>query len=163
MPSLYTLTDNALRLVGALEGADDAEYAQLVAEYEANAVDIADKLDGYARIIRTLESDALAIHAEEQRLAGIRERLENNIKRMREAVRAAMDVVGAEKVKTTIGTWSIRNNAASVNVLDEALIPDEYKVPQPAKLDKRLLLSELKEGVLVDGAELMRGTSLQFR
>ena len=59
---------------------------------------------------------------------------------------------------------TVRKNPASVDVLDENLIPSEYKKEVvEVKVDKKAILADLKEGVVVEGAALKNSTSLMIK
>ena len=165
MPNIYELTGEVLRLGAALQ--DDmtqAEFDALLIEYNASCETLAYKLDGYARLIKNIDGDVAALKAEERRIADNRKALENRVDRLREAVRAAMIATGERKVKVGIGTWSLQNGRPCVMVTDETKIPDEYKVIQAPTLDRAKMLMELKEGVIIEGAELGEGAEpLVFR
>ena len=164
MPNLYELTGNAERLTAALAGElTDEEWVLLRQEYEDNAEAIADKLDGYAKVIRTLQAESDAYKAEEARMSALRGSVDRNIARMKEAVETAMKACGEAKVKTTIGTWAFQKNPPAVNVVDATKIPAEYmKQPDPV-IDRAAILEKLKAKEAVPGAELTQGQSLRFR
>ena len=60
-------------------------------------------------------------------------------------------------------TVSIQNNPPSVNIQNDATVPDKYYVPQPPKLDKKSLLDDLKSGAVYEGIELQQTKSLRVR
>lgn len=62
----------------------------------------------------------------------------------------SMEHLGKEKVKTPLFTVSIRNNAPSVNVLDEASIPKEFFIEQAPKLDKTLQCLYLEHSIWIN-------------
>lgn len=165
MPNIYELTGEVLRLGAALQ--DDLtqeEFDAVLKEYDASRADLAGKLDGYARLIKNLDGDVDALKAEELRIADNRKALENWVERLREAVRAAMIATGERKVKVGIGTWSLQSSRPCVMITDEAKVPEEYKIIQQPTLDRAKMLMELKEGVIIEGAELGAGAEpLVFR
>lgn len=165
MANLYDLTGEALRLNAALDGElTPEEFDSALESYNANMENIEDKLDGYARIIRNLDAFGAACKAEEDRLTQRRKTAEARAERMRKAVRAALVALGREKCKTSIGTWSIQKGRPCVNVIDPALVPQEWRIPQPDELDRRAMLEALKANVAIPGAELGHGTDpLVFR
>lgn len=165
MPNLYDLTGEALRLNEALDGElTPEEFDAAIEAYNANMGTIEDKLDGYARIIRNLDAFGDACKAEEARLSQRRKTAEAKAERMREAVRAALSALERPKCKTSIGTWSIQKGRPCVNVIDPALVPKDWRIPQPDVLDKRAMLDALKAGTKIPGAELADGAApLVFR
>jgi len=121
------------------------------------------KADGYAKVIKQIEADAAGIKAEKERLAAKQSSLENKAKYLKQRLQEAMEQVGKDKIKTELFSFGIQNNPPSVFVADESLVPDEFLIPQPAKVDKKAIAALLKDGVEVDWAELQQGKSLRIR
>ena len=164
MSSLYKLTDEMERLQAALASdLTDEEWVVLMNEIVFAEGAIAEKLDGYAKVIRNMQAESDAYKAEETRLAALRKPIDKTIERMKNAVETAMRTSNETKVKTTIGTWSIQKNPPSVNVTDESKVPADYWIEQKPTLDRRAILEKLKAKEEVPGAELTQGESLRFR
>jgi hypothetical protein len=136
----------------------------LEADPEIDKRTLADTLEGatdlrevIASVIRSaLEDDSLA-KALEGRLEAMKARLarlEATAEKKREIALAAMEEADIEKILEPDFTVSIRAVAPGVVVTNQAVIPEWFWIPQPAKLDKRLLLETLKAGEAVMGAEL---------
>jgi len=66
-------------------------------------------------------------------------------------------------VKGTLFTISIQNNPPSVNIQDDATVPEKYYIPQPPKLDKRALIEDLKAGAQYEGIELVQTKGVRIR
>ena len=73
-----------------------------------------------------------------------------------------MEQTGRKKVKTKLFTVSLQKNAPSLEITDEKNIDDSYYIVE-RKLNKRELLSDIKEGLIVDGVELKQTESLRIR
>jgi hypothetical protein len=133
---------------------------------EALSMDIEDKADGYAKVIRQLEANVAACKAEIQRLKTTATTMENNIKRMKENLQDAMEVTGKRKFKTPLFSFSVQKNPPSL-VLDEvdtARIPADYLIPQEPKIDTAKLKTDIKAGKDLDGiAHLESGYSLRIK
>ena len=67
-----------------------------------------------------------------------------------------MKVTGKTKFKGQLFSFSIQKNPPSVNVIDEKLIPEEYFIPQEPTLDKKRLLTDIKSGAEIPGADRSR-------
>jgi phage host-nuclease inhibitor protein Gam len=75
-----------------------------------------------------------------------------------------MEIRGVKKLETSLGNISIRKTPPSVNVLDENLIPLEYiETKQVMSIDKKLILGDLKDGLVIPGVEIKQGTSLTIK
>jgi hypothetical protein len=64
-----------------------------------------------------------------------------------------------EKVMASDLCVSLRKGSNKLEVIDEARVPKDYFVPQPAKLDRRALTEALKRGEMVNGALLVLADS----
>jgi hypothetical protein len=74
-----------------------------------------------------------------------------------------MEIAGVDKVKRPTLTVSIQLNPPSVLVKDESLIPSHYMLPVAPKLDKKAVLSFLKEGGEVPGCEIQQSRGLRIK
>lgn len=124
---------------------------------------IEEKAVGYAKIMKNLEGQALAIKGEEERLAMRRKSLENNVKRLKESLQQSMVDVDMRKIKTELFSFNIQKNPPSVEILNENHIPEGFFIPQPPKLNRREILEELKLGHEVEGVRISQGESLRIR
>jgi len=81
-------------------------------------------------------------------------RLEERALKKRELALEAMTEVGFTKLEQPDFTASVRAGSPSLVVTAEDLIPEAYWVPQAPKLSRQALLSDLKQGASVSGAQL---------
>ena len=168
--SVYTLRDinemmyNLQQLI--LDGADEETIQSFMETKEMIEMERNIKLEGYAMIIKNLESDNAGIKAEEDRLAKRRKLSENAIARMKERMIETLEMVepdakGVKRVKTEKFTFSFRKST-SVKVEDESVIP-----PQFIKVEKTISRAELakalKNGEQIQGAKLVENQSLSIR
>lgn len=158
--NLYELTDNYLKVLELIENGEEGLEDTL--ESLNDTIEL--KADGYARIIRNLEANAVALKTEIDRLTNRRRSIENSIDRLKENLKNAMIATGKEKIKTDLFNVTVVNNPVAVNVIDEKLIPEEYfKVEIIRKLDKLSLRDAIKSGEEIQGAELMQGKGLRIK
>mgnify|MGYP003447794304 CR=1 FL=1 len=75
-----------------------------------------------------------------------------------------MEQLGNKKLDTNLGRISLRKKPASLNIIDEDLIPAEYKeIIQTVKIDKVQIKKNLKDKK-IEGVELVEGeNSLQIK
>ena len=163
--TLYELSDDYMNLLTTAEDPDiDPEaFADTLAGIEGA---IEDKADGYAKVIRTLEGDAAACDAEAKRLRSKKQIIENNIKRMKQALQYAMEATGKTKFKTALFSFGIQKNPAAV-VMEEGYIeniPERFLIPQDPVINKKAIKEALKNGEDLEGiAHLEQGESLRIR
>lgn len=160
--TLYELTDDFLRL---WEMADDPEVDEDVFfdTLEGLQGSIEEKADGYAKVMKELSGETDKLKAEIDRLQAKKKAIENNIDRMKTSLENAMIATGNTKFKTTLFSFGIQKNPASVAVLDESVIPDEYLIVQAPKIDKKAILTDLKAGKTVAGCAIMQTEGLRIR
>lgn len=122
------------------------------------------KADNIARLILDIEGMMEARKKEIERLKTVNRVDENKIKRLKAYLKDAMERSDKRKFKTELFSFNIRKNAQSLLIESEKSIPDEYfKEKTEIKLDKRELLADMKEGLVIDGVSLQRTESLVIR
>lgn len=163
--TLYELTTEYEALLAEYEAAEDeARRDELLEMFDALQDDIGDKGEAYARVLRNLSAQRDAYKAEADRLTRKAKASEKAMDGLKAQLLSAMQRVGATKLETSIGKWSVRTNPWSVEVLDVDAVPAEYHVPQPDKIDKRAILAAFKEtGEIVGGVMMNQTTGIQFR
>lgn len=156
--NLFNLTQDELQLLQMLEeGQDISDTLEAVQELST------DKLEGYAKVIKTLEGNIAVIQLETKRLQALQTTQQNGVKRMKEAIFSHMEDTGKRKVDGQLFKFSIGKNPPSVEIVDDKEIPNSfYTVPAPT-LDKRAILEELKLGHEVPGVQLKQGESLRIK
>ncbi|MBU5252055.1 siphovirus Gp157 family protein [Lysinibacillus capsici] len=158
MATLYELTDQYKMLQNFIEE-NNAEGLELALSQIIG--DIGEKLEGYAMVLKNIESDIAGIKSEEKRLADRRKAMESNLARIKENMADALLTVEGNRVKTEKFTFSFRKST-SVQIENDAAIP-----PQFIKVEKTISRSELakalKAGEQIEGAQLVENQSLSIR
>lgn len=122
------------------------------------------KAESMAKLVKGIDGDVTALKEEENRLAKRRKALENKQTNIKQYLQNQFNVMGIDKVKTPLFTVALQNNPPSVNILDEDLIPEQYKkTVTTTSIVKKDLLNALKEGQVIEGAEIKQGRSLRIR
>jgi Siphovirus Gp157 len=118
---------------------------------------ITDLHEMIAAVIRSALVDE-ALHAGLRfRLDDMKERmsrLELRASKKRELALEVMTEVGLAKLEQPDFTVSARAGSPSLIVVAEDSIPRSYWLPQPPKLDRQTILSELKRGGEISGTQL---------
>ena len=81
-------------------------------------------------------------------------RLKDGASKKKQLARDAMNETGIKKFTEPDFTASIRKGQAILQVDSEETIPNEFWLPQPAKLDRLALISALKQGTQIKGTSL---------
>lgn len=159
---LYEITEDFERLREmALD--PDVDPEAIRDTMEAIEADFEDKADGYAKVIRMLETDEAGLDAEIKRLQARKSAVSGNKGRIKDALEKAMRQTGKTKFKTLLFSFGIQKNPPSVAILKEDSIPIDYLVVPDPQPDKKRILEELKAGATFDWAELKQTEALRIR
>ncbi len=138
---------------------------QLSAQYpDADDETLFDSADGFsnltetvAAVLRSRREDLALASALKAQIAEMRERLgrlEARAETKRDLVASALAEAKVKRIIEPDFTVSLRPAPPALVVTDEAVIPEDYWVPQPPKLDRLSLLAALKRGKATPGATL---------
>ncbi|MFW5436270.1 siphovirus Gp157 family protein [Paenibacillus apiarius] len=152
---LYDLTDQYRDLLElAQEGAEGVDYTAMLEGMEGA---IGDKLDGYCKVIRTLEAEAEAVAIEATRMAQRKTSLENEAKRMKDAIKVNMMRIGMDKHKSPMFTVSVTKPRERVEVTNIDAVPMKYiKIAAPT-VDKKAVAEAMKAGAKIPGVTTVLG------
>lgn len=157
MPTLYELRGSYAQIQRMIE--EGAEGLEDTLESIEGAIE--EKIESYVMVIKNLEADAAAYEKEEKHFKQRKMVAQNGIKRMKQVIIDTMNEGDREEVKTEKFNIKFRNNAPTVQIVDESLIPDEFfKVERT--ISKSELAARLKEKE-IPGAELVVNKSLQIK
>lgn len=121
------------------------------------------KAENMAKLIRNLESDRLAYKEEENRLKTKRQAVENKLEWLKTYLKDCMKLIGKTKFKSGMFNFSIQKNPVSVNITNKKILPEDYLIPQPPKVNNTTLKKALKDGIEVPGAELKQTEGVRIR
>ena len=159
--NLFELTENYVKFFTMLEEADEITEEL---EEMANNLNIAieEKSDNYVKMIKNLDADVEAYKNQEKQFNKKRKTAENKIAWLKKNLQSSMEQTGRKKVKTELFTISIQKNTPALDITSEDNIGDEYyKVERT--LNKRDLLKDIKEGLIIDGVGIKQSESLRIR
>ena len=95
-------------------------------------------------------------------MARRRKTIENSVKRLKDSLLNYMVSTNEKKVEAGLFTLSL-GVSKSVNVWDDTRLPEEYLIPQQPKTDKTAIGKALKDGKVIDGAELVENPYITLR
>lgn len=159
--NLFELTENYVKFFTMLEEAD--EITEELEEMANNlSIAIEEKSDNYVKMIKNLDADVEAFKNQEKIFNKKRKTAENKIAWLKKNLQSSMEQTGRKKVKTELFTISIQKNTPALDITSEDNIGDEYyKVERT--LNKRDLLNDIKEGLIIDGVGIKQTESLRIR
>ncbi len=165
MSSIYELTQDYLQILSMLED-PELDPQTLADTMEGIEGEFEIKAENYAKVMKNLEGDILAIKAEIDRLTSKKRVIENNIKNMKSTLQTAMETTGKTKFKTELFSFNIQKNVPSV-VIDEQYIeniPEEFLKYKDPEIDKIAIKEALKRGENLDGiAHFEQSESLRIK
>ena len=121
------------------------------------------KAENYCRLIRNLEADAEGYKAEKDRLARKQKQVENRIGEIKKYLQYEASKIIEAGTSRKVGTFtlSIRNNPEALEIDEGAYIPPEY-TDTIIEMNKAAIKEALKNGEVIEGFRLTRGTSLRI-
>ena len=159
MSTLYDLTQQAMMLQEMLELGDIDEETL---KDTLDSLEIDTKVENVCKVIRNLEAQAKACKEEEDRISAKRKTAENGVKRLKDLLLFHLSATNQQKVQAGLFKVS-KGTSKSVLITDEDKIPVEYRIAQPDKIDKKSIADVLKNGMEVDGAELLINSYVTIR
>lgn len=159
---LYELTNDYLDLLEMLSTEDTTEeYKDYKLLDEINE-EIETKAENIGKVLKSLEANVNGLKEEEKRLATRRRSIENNIKNLKAYLEDEMIKLDKKKFKTNLFSFNVQKNPPSLNIASEEHIPEEY-YKLTRSLERKELLKDIKEGLVIDGVEINQSESLRIR
>ena len=159
---LYNLTDNYQQLLDYIDSTEELDESLLVDTLESIDEAFEDKIISIAYVIKNNDADIDTISNEIRRLQKLKQTKVNANERLKGYIKDNMLQLDKTKIKGDLFNVSVRNNAESVEILNESALPeDAFKVTRTP--DKTAIKEALKNGHDVDGATLKRTQSIQIR
>lgn len=152
--NLYELSASLNTIYQLIEENDGELTEPLETMLDATEADFHKKLENIGKLMLNLDAEIAGFKNEEKRLAISRQVKENLKEKLKAYVKEAMEETKNTKVKLDTFTFCIQKNPPSLNIVAREKIPGEYFIELEPKLDSQNLLSDLKAGVSIPGAEL---------
>lgn len=157
MAKLYELTGQFLEIYN-MEIDDETKLDTL--EAIDWTTDYENKVEGYVKVIKSLEADIEARKNEKKRLDGLNKSDQSKIDNLKAALATSMAETGQDRIDTTLFKVGFRKSKAVV--VDEKKLPKKYQVAT-YKPDKKTLKELLKSGKHIKGAVLEERSNLSIR
>jgi len=165
MTKLHELT-SAYRQIDEIVENPEVSSEQIIDALNSIESGIAIKAENIAKLVENFEVTAEAIKGTEEKLAARRKAIESRVKSIKSYLLVNMIKAGIYKIGCEYFQINVRDNPKSVVIEDEKKIPDEYmRQPEtpPKEPDKKKILEDLKEGVVIEGVRIGQGQSLEIR
>ena len=161
MTTLYKLNEQYQEIFYKLL-LEEENNEDLIEELALIEIEIEEKAENTAIVLKDLEAQITKFKEEEKRLSDRRKTLENNVKFLKLNLEDSMKLQDKKKFKTEHFSFNIQKNAPSVMITDEEKALKNYKRVTET-IDKAKLKDDLKNGVVLDFAELVQTESLRIR
>lgn len=151
-----------------LENTFDDETGEVneVALSQLNEIkeDMEKKSIALASYIKNIDAECKAIEEAAKQMERRKKYLENKVNYLTDYLHSNMERCAINEIKCPYFQIKLKKCPISVNVLDENIIPNEYKKEKMTiTLDKLKLKEELLAGVVINGAELKQNTRIEIR
>lgn len=171
MATIYELTEMMLQLMNLLYD-EEVDEDELLKACESVEMEIEDKADGYAKVLKNMDADIKGLQAEERRLKERRQSLERRKVYLSHNLEQSMKAIGKTRFKTDLFSFSIAKNPAKAEVKDERAFIEwcekngrddllRFKAPEINKTALKDAI--LKDGEVIDGAEIVQTEGLRIR
>ena len=141
----------------------EIDEQQLISAFDEAEGELQLKAKNIVMLMQNLEATSSAIKDAELRMADRRRVIENRIKSIKEYVLKCMHAANITKIEHPEFKLSLRNSPPRIVIDDEKLIPIAYlrqPEPPPPAPDKKAILADIKQGVIVDGCHVEQGQTL---
>lgn len=154
--TLYNITNRFTEIMEKAERGEltEQEYNELGEELAKELQNKSSNIIGY---IRNTELLIDAMKAEEKRIADIRKTGEAKLEKFKQYVLENMERLGLSKIQTELGALSVSKNPMSVEIENEAEVPEEFKQEVvTTKIDKTAIKSHFKTtGEIIPGTKII--------
>ena len=159
MQTLYELTEQYRELLELAEENDSSAFQDTLESLEDAIEDKAEKM---AYVMQEIDGDIKLLGDEIKRLQGRKKSLESNLKRMKDYLLDELEKLDKPKVKTARFTIYTQNNPESVEIENEELIPDRYKIPKYT-IDRKGIKESLRNGQAIEGVRLTQTKGVRIK
>lgn len=157
MATLYELTGQFLEIynmeIDDETKLDTLESIDWTSDYE-------NKVEGYVKVIKSLEADIEARKNEKKRLDGLNKSDQSKIDNLKAALAVSMTETGQTRVDTRLFKVGFRKSKAVV--VDEDKLPKKYQIVS-YKPDKKEIKKLLESGATIRGAHIEERSNLSIR
>lgn len=162
MSNLYELTSNYETVLNMLYD-EEIDEQMILDTLESIEGEIEEKADGYAKIIKELESKQKARKEEAKRLTDSAKVFENRVKALKNNLFNAMKETGKTKFATDLFSFNIAKNGGKQALTIDGDVPEEY-TKTIIENDTDKIRQALEEGKELPFARLEpRGESLRIK
>ena len=163
MSKLYDITERYNNIMELIEN-PEIDFDTIAFAINEIQEEFSEKADNIARLIKELTLTAAMIKEEETRLSNRRKSFEKRAVNLKTYLEDNMKLTNQTKLKTAYFSFNIQNNPPSVEVLDDKMIPEEFKIREEVvNIDKKEILRRLKNEETIPGVNMKVTSGLRIR
>lgn len=162
---LYEIANEYRTALDSLVNEETGELdEQAIACLNGITTSLEEKGVAVASYIRNIEADRKALEDERKRLAARQEALEARIDWMKGYLQQNMEACGIKEISCPYFSVKLKKCPPSVHLTDEESVPDVYrKRKETVTIDRVKIKQDIQAGVIVTGAELRQGNTIQIK
>jgi Siphovirus Gp157 len=162
---LYELSTMYSALQADIEEGEPEAIDRALAKIDAIADAFEDKAKQVGFLIKNLQAFETAVEAEAEAMAARAKATKARVASIKEYLRSNMERTGVKKIECPQFKITLRENPPKVTIV--GTVPAEYmKEPTPPpepEPDKRKIIEDWKQGVVIDGVEITVGNRVEIR
>ncbi|WKT00492.1 siphovirus Gp157 family protein [Gallibacterium salpingitidis] len=160
--SLYQLSEQIKNINELLDDEEFTNEQAVIDAFNSLEMEFTDKVAEIWKLHKETEALAETTKAEKQRLEKIQKTYERKQQRLRNLIYASMLNANVKKIDNPLFRLTMTSPIMNkVDIAENAVIPNEYYIPQEPKLDRTALLNALKNGVEIKGVVLTGSPQLR--
>jgi len=160
MTSLYKIDNEILQVLESCNpttGEIDAEA------FDTLALDRTNKQQNVILFVKDLEVSVDAIEKEVKRLNDMKKTINSRSEWLKNYLKDSMEKFNETELTFGVHKLKIKTNPPSLNIIDSALIPGEFKTQIiETTIDKNMIKAQIKLGIDIPGACLTQSTRLEI-
>ena len=162
---LYEITNEYQLLLDQSINPDTGEVNETALACLENIVDdVKSKSIAVASYIKNIEADEIAIDAAISRMQDRKNQITKKVESLVTYLQTNMERCGINEISCPYFVIKLKKCPVSVDVIDEASIPDNYKKKKEViSIDKLKIKEELNNGVVIPGVTLKQNMRLDIR
>lgn len=156
-PTLFEIVDHLDALLHTVELCETDEQRQACQEDIEKFLNAeVRKVDNLAGYLAQCDAQQQCAAAEVKRLQERKKSWERKERIIRDYIAATMEALDKPRLEGRTATFTLRKSPASVEVLDQSLVPMEYiRTIVEESVDKDAAKRDLKAGIAIDGLRLV--------
>jgi hypothetical protein len=162
--NLYQISNDYVEILNDLYDSEGNVNETALARLEQNEVAMEKKAIAIASFIQNMKAEKEAIDGAKKQMVEREKRLQKRIDDLMGYLQVNMDKRGIKNITCPYFEIKIKKCPPSVDIFDEDSIPQEYKRTKvEVKPDKIKMLAEMKEGVIIPGANLQQRLTVDIK